>query len=163
MNIETMAQVRKLLAASLLLLGGCEGGDQESNNDEDIADIEAVSDQLTAAYVARDWDVFAGFFTDDGVWLPPGMPALSGKDEWWLFVEPWWHTSTVVDMGVTHEEIIIVDDWAIERHSEYQTLRSGDDEETVTIYFKGIWILQRQNDGEWKIARYIWNENAPPD
>ena len=152
-----------VIAVILLFLVGCTADHQESTNDADIKEIEAVIEQFSDAYKARDWDAFSDFFTEDGVWMPPGLAPLKGKDEWRQFVEPWWDGSTVQEIGVTIEEIIVIEDWAIERHSEYQVTLFGDSAEPSTLFFKGVWILHRQNDGVWRIARYIWNENAAPE
>ena len=67
-----------------------------------------------------------------------------------------------VRVGVTTDELVVTGDWAIERHTEFQVSTFGDSAEPVSLYFKGVWIFRRQDDGSWKIARYIWNENIPP-
>ncbi len=95
--------------------------------------------------------------------MPPRIAPLRGKDAWWDWVQSWWDYSTVVEIGVSTEEIIVVDDWAIERHSQYQTTIYGYGDEPTSLYLKGIWVFHQQVDGSWKIARYIWNENLPPD
>ncbi len=147
--------------ATLNLLVACEPDRHEKVGGSDEMAIMTVIDELTDAYVARDWNEFAGHFTDDGVWMPPGLAPLSGKDEWWSFVQQWWDSSEIRDMGVTTEELVVIGSWAIERHTEFQVVVFGDDSEPVSLYFKGIWIFRRQDDGTWKIAQYIWNETVP--
>jgi len=144
------------------LLVGCETDRHDKVVDADQAAIKSLIAGMTDAYAAREWDAFASFFSDDGVWMPPGLTALRGRDAWWGFAQQWWNDSTVTDIGVTTEELIVIGDWAIERHSEFQVFTIGDNPEPVTLYFKGVWIFQRQDDGTWKIARYIWNESPPP-
>ena len=148
--------------ATLNLLVGCETDHRKTIIDTDEKAIETVIGELTDAYAARDWDAFAAYFTDDGIWMPPGLAPLGGEDAWWSFAQQWWNSSTVLDIGVTTEELVVIGDWAIERHSEFQVSTFGDSAEPVSLYFKGIWIFRRQDDGSWKIARYIWNENIPP-
>lgn len=149
--------------AAMLMLLGCEAEQSEPSVDVERKAIKTVIDDLTNAYVARDWVAFAGFFTDEAIWMPPGITPLRGEEAWWSFVQQWWDSSNVTDIGVTTEELVVIDDWAIERHTEYQVTTFGDSAEPVSLYFKGIWIFRRQEDGSWKIAQYIWNENAPPE
>lgn len=148
---------------AMLMLVGCEADRPEPSIDVERKAIGIVIDELTNAYVARDWDTFAAYFTDDGVWMPPGVAPLRGKDSWWSFVQPWWDSSRVIDIGVTTEELVVIGDWAIERHTEFQVMMFGESEEPASLYFKGVWIFRRQDDGSWKIAQYIWNENTAPE
>ena len=147
----------------MLMLVGCATERPDPSVDVEREAIEIVIEDLTNAYIDRNWDAFAGYFTDDGIWMPPGVAPLRGKDAWWSFVQPWWDSSTVMDIGVTTEELVVINDWAIERHTEYQLTTFGESAEPASLYFKGIWIFRRQEDGSWKIAQYIWNENALPE
>lgn len=160
---RSLCERAAVAATSMLLLVGCDLGRPTDSADNDIAAVHTAIEGLTDAYVARDWDTFVGYFTDDAIWMPSGVPPLQGKNAWWEWVEPWWDVSTVVDIGVSTEELIVIEDWAIERLVEYQTARFGEAEEPASLYFKGIWIFRRQEDGSWKIARYIWNENPAPE
>ena len=104
--------------ATLNLLVACEPDRHEKVDGSDEMAIKAVIDELTDAYVARDWNEFAGHFTDDGVWMPPGLAPLSGEDEWWSFVQPWWDSSEIRDMVVTTEEIVGNGSGEIERQTD---------------------------------------------
>ena len=148
--------MRRVFSAVLLGLAitACVSCSPSQSSDPDA--IRAVIAGLTDAYKERDWDAFAGYFTEDAVWMPPNRTNLVGKDEWWSMVERWWHTTSVVEMGVETRDLIVERHWAIERHDEWQTT-VNEDGDLTTRYFKGIWILERQSDGSWKIARYIWN------
>ncbi len=44
------------------------------SNGTDVKAIEGMLEQLSAAYLARDWDGFTSFFTEDAVWMPPDQP-----------------------------------------------------------------------------------------
>ena len=109
----------KLLVVATVLLIGCETDQLQTLEERDAAAIHMVIEKLTDAYVDRDWDRFAGFFDQDAIWMPPGAAPLSGEEAWWAWVQAWWDASTVVDIGVTTEELIISGDWAIERHSDF--------------------------------------------
>ena len=66
-------------------------------------------------------------------------------------------------MDLSSEEIVVAGDWAFERHTEMTISKGNESGETRQSYYKGIWILQRQEDATWKIARYIWNRNPDPN
>jgi ketosteroid isomerase-like protein len=60
------------------------------------------------------------------------------------------------------EEIVVIDDWAYERHFELLEIYEVGGEPTQ-YYLKGVRIFRRGEDGSWKVARYIWNGDVPPD
>ncbi len=168
MQLLLITKLAGLVLAGMLLTSCDNYPGQETNGQDtvtmeaEIAAIHTLSESVQKAYIARDWDQFADYFTDDAIWMPNEVSPLTGKDQWWTFVAPFWDTTTVIEMDIVTEEIVVAGDWAFERHSEKQVIRPASGEgDTATYYFKGIWLLQRQADGAWKIARYIWNWNPP--
>ncbi len=131
------------------------------SDEESIGEIRQFVTSIEAAYIARDWDRFADHFTDDALWMPNGWHPLQGRAAWWSFAERFWTTTQVVEMDNVSDEIIVSGDWAIERHTEVTTT-INENKEKRTSRFKGVWILRRVEDGSWKIARYIWNQNPVP-
>ena len=123
----------------------------ERSDSAGVVAIESTLKEMAEAYVARDWDGFTSFFTDDGVWMPPGQPALIGKDAWWSWIGGGWAESTIQRLNSISEEIVIAGDWAYEWHNETHV---GQDYERK---FTGIFILHRQSSGSWKVARYCFN------
>ena len=147
----------------LLVSAGC-NSQNETNTDADIAAINTFSEQIQEAYIARDWDRFAAFFTEDAIWMPDGILPLTGKAEWWSLVEPFWTSTKVVKMDLVSDEIIVMEDWAFERHTETTvSAPTAADGEPSTNHYKGVWLLRRQADGSWKIARYIWHWYPAPN
>lgn len=152
------------LSLGILSLAAFDAGAQEIDDEADIGAIKAVIEQLTEAYVARDWDRFSGFFTEDAVWVPADLPPLTGKAAWWSFVEQFWDSTAVEEIDLVSDEIILAGDWAFERHTETTTTvpTAGDGEASTSLY-KGVWLWHREGDGSWKIARYVWNWFPAPD
>jgi uncharacterized protein (TIGR02246 family) len=101
------------------------------------------------------------YFTDDTVWTPNGGVAIVGKDA----VRAW---ATRFDgqtckFRTTPEEVVVAGDWAFARFVGVMTLSSTTgEEERESTCFQCFWTLRRQEDGSWKIAHWIWNEQ-PPD
>ncbi len=150
------------IAAAILLLIGCETDRREADINADTAAIKTVSKKSDEAWMAGDWNTFAGFYTDDTIWMPPGEAPLRGKDALRAWVEPIWNDYTFVDLRMPSEEIVVIDDWAYERHSEVVKI-SEVGGEPMQYEQKGVRIFRREEDGSWKIARYIWNDNDPCD
>ena len=150
------------IAAAILLLIGCETDRREADINADTAAIKTVSEQAAEAWMAGDWNTLAGFYTDDTIWMPPDEPPLRGKNELRAWVESLWNDYTYVDLRMPSEEIVVIDDWAYERHSElvevYEVVGGP-----MQYEQKGVRIFRREEDGSWKIARYIWNDNFPCD
>ena len=151
------------IAAAILLLTGCETDRRDAVTDADTTAIKAVSEQAADAWTAGDWNTFAEFYTDDTVWMPPGEATLRGKDALRAWVELIWNDSTVVEIDIRSEEIVVIDDWAFERHLETLVEIDAIDGESKRYYIRGARIFRREEDGSWKIAQYIWNGNVRPD
>ena len=152
------------LSLGILSLATSSTRAQGTDVEADIAAINAIAEHAQEAYMDRDWDRFSGFFTEDAIWMPENLLPLTGKSEWWTFVEQFWNSTAVVEMNVVTEEVILTGDWAFERHTETQVIvPTAEDGETSTYRFKGVWLFHRETDGSWKIARYIWNQNPAPN
>ena len=58
---------------------------EHTGNEVDLKAIDSVGDAHVAALNAGDARVWAALFTDDGVQMPPNMPANIGRSA----IEPW--------------------------------------------------------------------------
>ena len=150
------------IAAAMLLLIGCETDRREADIDADTTAIKTVIEHVGEAWKAGDWNTLAGLYTDDTIWMPPGEAPLRGKDALRAWVEPIWNDYTVVELSMPSEEIVVIDDWAYERHFEILEIYEVGGE-PMRYYLKGVRIFRRGEDGSWKIARYIWNGDVPRD
>ena len=148
-----------LLPLVAFVLLGCSNKEDSGDLSIDIASIEFLEKRFNDTYLTRDWDAFASCFTDDGVWMPPDIEPLIGKDEWWDFVKTFWEfpPDEVESQSI---DLVISGDWAIESHRE-KIVYYNDDEEPTIYRFKAVHVLHRQTDNSWKITRYIWNTDGP--
>ncbi len=108
-------------------------------------------------------DAAVGFYTDDTIWMGPGVAPIRGRDALRAWLEPEWNDFTIVELSMPPEEIVVIDDWAYERHFEYLVEIDEVVGESTQYYLKGVRIFRREEDGSWKIARYIYNDDVPPD
>jgi len=103
------------------------------------------------------FDEYFDLFTDDAVWMMPSSYKDVNKDHartFYRFTDKFrFEQESVI------EELVISDDWAFVRLSfdGYLRPKVEDGSPPLRSVSRHIWILKRQNDGSWKIARDIWN------
>jgi len=113
-----------------------------------------------AAINANDVEAVLALLTEDAVYLPPHEPAVVGT----AAIRPWlagyfgayrthWEKET--------RELVAAGDWAFEVAAERVRDVPADGGAPVDDIAKGIIIYRRQPDGAWKVARDIWNSDAP--
>jgi len=118
-------------------------------------EIEARNRAFMAAFNRGDAAGVAAGYTEDGQVLPPGAPALSGRQA----IEQFWRS--IMDMGVREVELRTehaeaVGDLAYEVGSATLTIRpEGGAVATDTVKYAVVW--KRQAGGPWQLAVDIWN------
>ena len=121
--------------------------------------VNAVSEAEAEAIFSGDADAMVALFTEDCVIMAPSEPQKTGHDG----VRAW-HDDLVsefeVSGGYTDTDVTVLGDTAIQRYyAEMQlTPRAGGDPATVSM--KGLHVMKRQDNGEWKIWQDIWNPDA---
>lgn len=124
---------------------------------EDKAAIEAIWDTYEAARVAGDSDAWLALWDDEGVQMPPGMPAR-GKDVLIGGVPKAFKAMPASAMEISPEEIVIMGDWAFSRGNYTAALTVKGN--AVNVDGKFMTIFRRQADGSWSIYRDIFNSNG---
>jgi ketosteroid isomerase-like protein len=92
--------------------------------------------------------------------MVPNLPALTSK----LAIRQW--NAPYFEQFDLHEEsdereVEVAGDWAYIRAHWTWTLTPKSGGEAVIDTGNSIWILSRQPDGSWKIARGIYNSDIP--
>ena len=121
---------------------------------------EAVKDLILEALdVIRsdDFDRYFDLFTEDAVWMMPSSFKDVDQDEARSFYR--FTRKFKFDQETAVDEVVVSDDWAYVRVSFEGYLRSKVDDGSLPLrsVSRHIWILKKQVDGSWKIARDIWN------
>ena len=144
------------------LLAGCSQASQETAMPKaDIEAIEFLMRQEIAAVAAADVEAQVALRTDNVLEMPPDESPFIGIEAYrkWSNDDPFSTQITAAAM----DEIKVLGDWAYARFSYAWTLTPVSGGESFEGSSKGMWIVERQPDGSWKIAREIWNNNIPLD
>jgi uncharacterized protein (TIGR02246 family) len=122
--------------------------------------IRGVIADYDVALKAGDADAVMAAYTEDAVLMPSDSPALTGQEA----VRAWYvalFETAAVDLDFSTDEVIVFGDWAFARVS-YSGSSTPIEGASVELVGKAIFILQRDEGGSWKIARYLFNMDAPP-
>lgn len=160
--------MKKIIIALLLLqsLASCTNNSKNklNNNTQKLTEMDtqnkaAIEKTLNTYFNslnASDVQTAVGSYTADGVFMPTKFPTATGTAQ---LVTAYENVFKAIQLNVTVkiEEIIIRDDIAFAR-----TLSNG----TTLIHATGEktpeenreFFLLRNDSGEWKIARYMFNQ-----
>ena len=137
-----------VLSAVLLVLSGCVSIDRSD------AGVRQGMAAFQDAFNKRDAAAVAMVFTEDAKLMPYNVPMLSGR----AGIQSFWQTG--FSRGVSHIvktpiEVHVAGDTAIEISRFVVTV--GDRK----IQGKDMLLWRRGNDGQWRIAADIWNNDQP--
>ncbi len=114
---------------------------------------------LEALNVVRsdDFDRYFDLFTDDAVWMMPSSFKDVHLDEARSFYG--FTRKFRFDQETAVDEVVVSGNWAYVRVSfdGYLRPKVNDGSPPLRSVSRHIWILKKQADGCWKIARDIWN------
>lgn len=133
----------------------------ERHGDEtDLKAIDKVRDDHVAALNAGDAAGWTAQFAEDGVQMPPNAPANLGKE----MIGMWsggMLTHFKVGFGLDVDEVRVLGDWAFERGDYSIHLDPAAGGPGMNDRGKYITIYSRGPEGEWRMARDIWNSSNP--
>jgi uncharacterized protein (TIGR02246 family) len=128
----------------------------------DTAAITLMLGKYFAALNGSDQPTMVSLYTDDGVFLQPfrptavGKPAVSGAYDWLFKNEKMDVTFKITEVAR------IAPGWAIVRTSTegpVSMLKTG---AKVDIPTQELFVLKKENDGQWRIARFAFSPNDAP-
>jgi uncharacterized protein (TIGR02246 family) len=150
-----------LFFAFIFLLAGCQPGTDESADVRaDVAAIEALLQQYGSVVTTGDLDAWLALWIEECVVMPPEMPAVYGKDNLRALQAPSFENFKW-SMTVNTQEVKVSGNLAFARgtYSAMLTPKGGGAPQKVEGKF--LSILERQNDGTWKLARDCFNSSVP--
>lgn len=149
------------LPASLLLaalgLSSCTSNEPPSLTADDVAALRAIADADAAVVLARDWDALAARFTSDAVRMPPGAPAIEGREAIRASL-----AATPPMQDFTFRMVSVEGDG----HMAYMRAAW-----TVAVALPGapalrdsgkiLIVFEKQPDGSWLTVADAWNSDIP--
>ena len=132
----------------------------QSGNKDDLMAIDNVRDKHVAALNAGDGHAWAALFTDDGVQMPPNMPANIGR----AAIDGWsagFLGMFTVKFALSVDEVRVQGDWAFESGAYSIDLVPKPAGPAMQDAGKYITIYQKTSAGAWRMARDIWNSSNP--
>ncbi len=157
-----------LAAAPLLAMLSCtqptgqleEAGEDSAGYSADVQAILNLEQRVFDAQIAGDIDAWLSSFAEDAVVMVPNLPALTTK----LAIRQW--NEPIFEQFDLHEEsdfreVDVAGDWGYIRAHWIWTQTPKGGGEAVQETGNSIWIVRRQPDGSWKIARGIYNSENP--
>jgi uncharacterized protein (TIGR02246 family) len=120
------------------------------------SDIRKADDAFESTFRQGDAAGIAELYTVDAMLLPPGSDFVKGKKA----IQDFW--KGVIDMGIREAKLDIVE---VEHHGDAaievgQYKLSGDG--GVLVDQGKYIVIWKQEDGQWKLHRDIWNSSQPP-
>lgn len=121
----------------------------------DIAAIRGAEQALADAFEAPDPAAWVDFYTEDAIFVGPGMPAIEGRDAL-LSAAP---SVVISSMKIDADSTIGAGDFAATQgRGTWVSGPKGSDAPQVRRRFLMVW--RRDADGRWRIARELLNEDV---
>lgn len=136
------------------------------NSADELKNIEILHQKDMKASKAGDYETLRSLFTHDAVIMPSGGPIVRGREqieENFRQMEKSYGDMEVMEYELRFEEVHILGNYAYEWGTIRGTSRAGN-RETEESAYNVMRILQKTENGDWKIHRTIWNSkplNSP--
>lgn len=157
----------RTITTGVLFLLAWQAAAQESGDSvlaRDRAAIEQLHRKDAVAAKAGDVSTLATLWTDDAVALPPGEQPVIGI----AAIRDWLQRTRldttkfeITEYVLDFQELRISGDQAFEWARTSMSMRPKGAPAGVHAAGNLMRILKRQPDGEWKVARAIWNLEPP--
>lgn len=125
---------------------------------EDVAAIKKLAGDWRTGWNRADTEALVSLYTDDPVLLPQGQPAVTGKNAIRALYQSFFKEYTVEGAGKV-VEVEVSGDLGYFRDNYTLTATPKAGGEQVKAEGKSLFIVRRQNDNSWKIARLIDNSD----
>jgi uncharacterized protein (TIGR02246 family) len=126
---------------------------------DDIAAIKQLAARWRAGWLAGDADALVSLYADRPVLMPQGRPAIFGKAAIRSLYRAVLGEVQIESQGALRE-VEAAGDWGYfwSTYSLRATPKSGG--EPIRSKGKSVFIVRRQRDGAWRIARLIDNSDG---
>jgi len=158
MTMKTLTKLLITAAAVLALSAGVVAAEHHA----DRTKIETVLSTYEKALNASDADTVMTLYADDGVFMPQHSVPNVGKEAVRAAYDGVFQ-AIKLDIEFTVDEILqVAPEWAFAqtRTEGFVTVNATGVKGPEAT--QGLFVFQKQDDGKWKIARYIFTTTNPP-
>jgi uncharacterized protein (TIGR02246 family) len=125
---------------------------------QDKVAIKKLCDQYDRALNEGDAAGLISLFTEDAVMMPPDEDLVVETEQ--LFVR---HEKLFKQFSLQHtlqsDESVVCGDWAFDRGTYAMTLTSRSTSQQKGETGKYLTLFRKERNGQWLIARDMWNRN----
>jgi uncharacterized protein (TIGR02246 family) len=153
----TISKSALILAASVLLLAGC----QQAPKVDTAAAEAAMKSGVAAwqdAYNAGDADKIAAMYADDGVVMAPNVPVATGRDAIRAMIAKQSAEAKAAGLTLAIKQGAMGVSGDLAWHSGSYTVNGADG---AAVDGGSYMEMRRNSGGQWLITRDIWNSDAP--
>lgn len=148
-----------ILLAGHISVGQHINGQTTAQSEPETAAINALYGEWIKATATKGADGYVSFFVADGAVLPPGAPAVEGKDAIRQWIQKELDEFTLEGGRFVPGPLNVANGWAIRRFSIAGKRVSKKGGEPVQVNNKYMDVLQKQPDGSWKFVYRMWSSN----
>lgn len=130
-----------------------------TKQNKDIAAIKKLAKDWSSGWNSGDVKTLLSLFTNAPVLMPQGQPPVTGKLAIRSLYKPLFEGYTIKGNG-TIVEIEVSGDLGYFRSSYTITVAPKGGGERIKSKGKSLFIVKRQGDGHWRIARLIDNSDS---
>ncbi len=181
---QVLLRIASVVVVVVVFAGCTPAGEQPgpmtaetTSTEADVEALHSVREAHDGAVNAGDLEAYLAVSAEDVVLLPPNEPPVVGKEAFRAWAQGLFGQFTFEET-MSSDEVVVAGDWGFD--SGTYTIRptpkvAGEAAEGTSIERpeigreldyaqtgKYLWILKRQPDGSWKIARGMWSSNHPP-
>jgi len=130
----------------------------ERNMVSDVAQVYELWNEYAATVNAGDFERWISLWIDDGIRMSPSNlgPRQVGKEQIQAAVQPLFDSSDLA-ATISTEEVQILGERAYSHGTFEITVTPKDGGDTLVLNGNFLTILEKQNDGSWKIAIDCFN------
>lgn len=130
-----------------------------SSRHDDLRAIKRLAASWRSGWLAGDVDALLSLYADNPVLMPQGQPAITSK----AVIRRLYHAlfrEVVIQSKGTLKEVHASGDWGFFWSTYALTATPKAGGAPIRSQGKSVFIVRRQRDGTWKIARLIDNSDA---
>lgn len=155
--------IRGIAAATLLSLGAAATASPPATSAHDEAAIARQLERYEHALNTSDTDAVMQLYADDAVFMPQhSMPAVGRAAVLAAYKHVFAEIRLDIDFSID-EIVLLSEDWAYARTRSNGTVKLlGAEAPPSPEANQELFLLHREDDGQWRFARYIFSTTNPP-